>query len=108
MQSAVERASEEGKVVLAIATADWCPPCQVYKRNALVDERVEQWIADNAISVTLDVTDPNTPNPDAKSLGVQGIPTTFVINAQGQLVSQATGALSADDLLTMLAQATDQ
>ena len=107
LESAVMRARDENKVVLAIATADWCPPCQVYKRNALVDTRVEEWIADNAVTVTLDVTDPQQPNPDAQALGVNGIPATYIVNAEGELVANAVGAMSADDLLTMLNAATN-
>ncbi|MEM1423766.1 MAG: thioredoxin family protein [Planctomycetota bacterium] len=107
IETAVEMAREQDRVVVAIATADWCPPCQTYKRNALVDERVERWMRENAVAVIVDTTDRQAPNPDAAALGVRSIPATYVINADAQIVTHATGALTADDLLTMLDTATN-
>lgn len=98
LQSAVQRASDEGKVVVAVATADWCAPCQVYKRNALVDDRVVTWLDAHAVTITIDMTDQSNPPSDGQALGVAGYPTTFLISADGELLASAVGALSADKL----------
>ncbi|MFG0257855.1 MAG: thioredoxin family protein [Phycisphaerales bacterium JB043] len=95
---AVERSEEEGKVVVAVATADWCGACQVYKREALVDKGVTSWLRDNAIPVYIDVDD----EPDAAvALGVRGLPATIVIR-DGQVLEHLEGAYRADDLLAVL------
>ncbi|GAB4520282.1 MAG: hypothetical protein Tsb0013_23930 [Phycisphaerales bacterium] len=107
LPSAVAKAKQEGKVVFAVATADWCAPCQTYKRGALADEAVASWIEANAVPLTIDVTDPNVPSPDARALGVSGIPATFLIDSSGQVLASATGALGTDDLLALLTGATD-
>ncbi len=105
LQAAIVQAKAEGKIVFAVASADWCAPCQSYKRGALVDSNVAQWLDDNAITVSIDVTDTNAPNPDAQALGVSCIPATFVLNQEGQLVSRTTGAMNAGDLLAFLDRA---
>ncbi len=51
---ALDRANEQDKAVFAVVTADWCGPCQSYKRSALADERVQAWLTENAVAVMLD------------------------------------------------------
>jgi thiol:disulfide interchange protein len=98
-----ERAGEQGRVVFAVATADWCGPCQTYKKGALADTRVEAWLNERAVPLILDVTD-GMP-PDAESLGVQTIPASFVIAPDGRVLASQAGAMSADQLLPWLEQA---
>lgn len=106
LQAAVAQAQSENKVVVAIATADWCPPCQSYKRGALADERVAQWLDEHAVSVVIDVTD-RQPNPDAQQLRVGSIPATYVIR-DGSIVAEAVGAIRTNQLLEMLTGAVAQ
>ena len=40
LDDAVRQAGEDGRLVIAFATADRCAPCQQYKRDALNDARV--------------------------------------------------------------------
>lgn len=104
LDAALAQADREDKVVFAVASGDtWCPPCQRYKRGALSDGRIAQWIAANAVPVYIDV-DPQTGHPDASRLGVRGVPTTVVLR-DGEVVARDTGALSAEDLLQLLASA---
>ena len=100
------RAREEGKVVFAVATADWCPPCQTYKRNALVDDGVAAWLDEHAVTLTIDLSNRSEPNPDAIALGVSPIPETFLISAEGEVLARAVGALKAPDLRAWLASHT--
>jgi thioredoxin 1 len=97
LASAVDAAAAD-RFVFAVATADWCGPCQGYKRNALTDERVEQWIADNAVPVYINV---DRRPEDAAALGVSAIPATFLLK-DGQIVAGASGAMGADALLDWL------
>jgi len=100
LDAAVAQAQKEDRVVFALATADWCGPCQVYKKNALSDPRVERWVAANAEPLYLDV---DARGEDAARLGVRGIPATFIIK-DGVVVDRIVGAASADQLLGWLEQ----
>lgn len=92
---ATERSAESSRVVLAMATADWCGPCQALKKGALRDPRVEQWVRDHALAVYLDV-DAN--KEQAATLRVTSLP-TLVMFRGGREVGRFSGLVGADDLL---------
>ncbi len=92
--------AETGRPVLAFVTADWCPPCQQLKRNALVDESVAQWIRENTHPVYIDVSTSST--PEAERVEAKFLPTLALMRG-GQVVSRTTGALSSEQLLEFLA-----
>lgn len=102
LDEALNRAQGEGKVVFAVATADWCGPCQSYKRGALASGEVADWLATHAVTLTMDVTDRQNPDRDALTLGVGAIPATFLINSDGELLARTEGILSRDNLLAWL------
>ncbi len=90
-----QSAAPGGKPVLAVATADWCPPCQSYKRGALADARVAEAVRARTIPVYVDVdADPDA----AAALGVSSIPATYLI-VDGAVAASFTGAKGADELL---------
>ncbi|MEQ8769823.1 MAG: thioredoxin family protein [Phycisphaerales bacterium] len=98
LAAAIEQSNETGRPVIALATADWCPPCQALKRGALVDARVASLIDERAIPVYVDVDK----HPDeARQLGAASIPTTYVIR-NGEITAKVTGALAPDDYLGWL------
>ena len=104
LDEAIELAREQNKVVIAVASASWCGPCQTYKGGTLVDADVEAWIQGNAIGIHID-TDKN--REDAERLSVRSIPATFVIDPEkgtpGTVVAGFEGALKKNDLLEALA-----
>lgn len=88
--------------VLALATADWCGPCQALKRGALADERFAQWLdANNVTTAYLDATGANA---DAQRLGISSIP-TLVYFRDGKEVARTSGAMSTNRLLGWLDKA---
>ncbi len=103
LDEALSRAATRDRLVFAVATADWCPPCQQYKRNALADPRVAAWLEGNAVPVLIDVTD--GPNDASNRLGVRGIPASFVLDADGDVLAQWVGSLDAPDVLGRLEHA---
>ncbi len=98
LEEAMLRAKQEDKPVLVFASATWCGPCQSYKRAALVDPRVEEWVGANAIAVHVDVDEQAAL---AGSLGVQSIPVTMLIRNQRE-VGRLTGEQRAEELLAWL------
>lgn len=101
LTSAKAKSAESGKPIVALATADWCPPCKSLKRNALVDPRVVAFMKDKVVPVYLDAT--NSMPTDAEYLNVYSIPTVIVIK-NGNEVARFSGEQPADEVLAFLEQ----
>ena len=94
---AASRAS--GRPVLAFATADWCGPCQQFKRGALVHPKVTEWIRQNTHAVYLNVDERQA---DAEQLSIYSIPALVLIRPDGTRPSRFEGNHSADEVLSFL------
>lgn len=92
---------EGDKPVVAVVTADWCPPCQELKRNALSDQRVQDLLASKAQPVMIDGTSTETAMPTLELLGVRAFPSTVVLR-DGQPVAMLEGNASAEKYLAWL------
>lgn len=92
LAEASSRAAQSGKPVLVFATADWCGPCQSFKKNALKDKTVEQWITINTHAVYLDCT--KEVPADARDLPINALPTLLLVR-NGKAVASLEGAESA-------------
>jgi thioredoxin 1 len=98
LDDGIRSGTESGKPVVAVVTADWCPPCQMLKRETLADASVSAWIEQNAVGVYVD----SDKNPEAaQALGVQALPTTVVLR-DGKIVGSKTGFLGTEDYLEFL------
>ena len=98
LEEAANQAMADDRLVFVFATAEWCGPCQSFKRGALADARVEAWVARHAAPVYLDVDERPA---EAARLGVRSIPATFLIDGQ-DVLGTAVGAMSAEALLEWL------
>ncbi|MEM9065762.1 MAG: thioredoxin family protein [Planctomycetota bacterium] len=105
LSAGFEEAQRSQRPVLALATADWCGPCQSFKRGALSSPEVADFVGSNTIPVYIDVTDGNS--PDAQSLGVQSIPAVYVITPEGQVIAETGGAMSEGAFLAWAQAAVD-
>ncbi|MCC6426885.1 MAG: thioredoxin family protein [Phycisphaerales bacterium] len=92
-----QQATGTSRVIMVLATADWCPPCQELKRGALRDARIEAWVRDNALPVYIDTDD----NPTVEGLMVMAIP-TIVMLKDGAELGRLTSSVSAEELLSWL------
>lgn len=106
LASAIERSRNEGKPVFAVVTADWCPPCQTYKRTTLADESVQRMLNERSIPFYIDADNQRDDLQTLASLGleVRGIPTTVII-ADGRIVAHPSGVQSKGDIESLLARA---
>lgn len=105
LAAANSRASGEGKLVLAMATASWCPPCQQMKKGTLRDANVEAIVREKYLPVYLDVSDNSSPGvAEAGPLNVSGIP-AFIVLKDGQEIARTVGAMSPADFSDFLRSA---
>ncbi len=107
VRDAIAQSASTGSAVVVLATADWCPPCQNLKRNALADPRVGEWLtAHRTTAVSVDFTDPSSPQAtDAgETLGIEVLPTMIFI-ADGKPVSTHTGSDTAEGVIAWLESA---
>lgn len=102
LADAIALGRAEHKPVLAVATSDFCLACQLYKRGALADERVQAWIRAHAVP---SFTRIEWEDADARRLERANgpVPATALL-VDGVVVARFDGSRSADELLAWLEQ----
>jgi thiol-disulfide isomerase/thioredoxin len=94
-EKAVERAKEDGRLVVIDFTAEWCGPCKQMDRITWSNASVVKWLNDNAVAIQVDV------DHDRKSAGkfrVRAMPTVVVMR-DGKEIDRAVGLKDADAFL---------
>ncbi len=99
LESAAASARQSGKPVLALASADWCPPCRQLEAGALRDAGVETWIRQNTHAVFLDFTEPQ--GELGERLNVTALPTMLLMR-DGKEISRQEGLMDKTALLAWL------
>ena len=95
-------AADRDKIVMVVATADWCAPCQSLKRGALADRSVTEWVARHAAPVYVDLTAPGPEERAAAArMGIGPIPAVVLLR-DGREIARHVGVASADRLLRWL------
>lgn len=109
LEVAMSRSESSGRPVLAFATADWCGPCQAFKRGALADESVASFISDNTETAYIDLTSGDDPEAAeaARLLGVRSIPALVLIDDNRE-VARLEGSRAKSQLMTWLRDAVGQ
>lgn len=96
--------AETGKPILALATADWCPPCQSLKRGALSDPDVVAYLRENTVPVYIEES---SGIEAIRELRVKRYPTTVVLNGEAVL-GVVEGGASSEKYLGLIKQAVEQ
>ncbi len=102
LASANDKSTASGKPVFVFVTADWCPPCQALKRDALADPKVAEAVSTLTVPLYVDAT--NTVPDDVASLGISGFPTVILLQ-DGKQLGRFTGNTSASNVLAFVEQA---
>lgn len=87
-----------GRPMLIFATADWCGPCQSFKRTTLVDPKVEAFIRERLVPVYLNV---DQEQDLAATLNIKSIPASILIR-DGQTIAKLEGAVGTDEFLAWM------
>ena len=77
---------------LLMFTADWCGPCQNFKRVVLSDDRVVSTVVDTCKFEMVDLTRwEGKPADVASGYGVRAIPTLILVNSHGDEFARYKG-----------------
>jgi thioredoxin-related protein len=100
LRSALNDAKKNGKPIVAVFSAVWCPPCQSMKKDVYPSEAVKAY-HDKFNWVYLD-TDNRRNEKDAEKYGVSGIPHIQFIDAQGKAIDKQVGGNSPEAFAKVL------
>ena len=105
LAAAIEQADREDRHVLALFTADWCPPCHDLKKGALASDAVTGWIAEHAVPAYVDVSKARSGDLDQQVLStryrVEALPTLLLLK-DGRELGRITGNIPRRELLKWL------
>jgi thioredoxin-related protein len=94
-KAALETAKKEGKPVVLVFSAAWCPPCQTMKKTVYPSAEVKP-LQDKFVWAYLDV-DEEANAAAAEKYKVQGIPHVQFLDKDGKaLISQVGGVSPAE------------
>jgi len=104
LDQALAQSSSSGKPLFVVITADWCPPCQMYKRDALADEQVVRAVLEAAIPVYIDHDKDKDDVARLAGMGLPerfGLPTTLIVR-EGGITEFVQGRLSPADVVSLV------
>ncbi|NQX96117.1 MAG: thioredoxin family protein [Erythrobacter sp.] len=87
LEQAAQMSEQQGKPMLVLATADWCPPCQALKRGPFQDPELIRMVEASAIPVYLDEAKHMS---EMRMLGVRSFPTTMIVQG-GEVLAAIEG-----------------
>lgn len=92
------KAKKENKLVFLDGYTSWCGPCRMLKETTFKDESVAEFFNKNFINTTIDLEKGEGPAL-SKKYNVTGYPTLLVLDANGEVVAESKGYLSAKQLI---------
>ncbi|MEM6552162.1 MAG: thioredoxin family protein [Planctomycetota bacterium] len=103
LEKAFEKAKAEDKPILVYFTADWCPPCQMFKKEVLTKAEVDGLIKEQVVPVLVDVDTLQDKEREAEmklaaKLKVEFIPDMYMFDSEGNRVGRYSFNPSESDL----------
>ena len=95
---ALARAQAEEKLIFVDAYASWCGPCKRMAKNVFPQQEVGDFFNNNFIAMKYDMEKPESKD-FRKTHSVRAYPTLLFINGKNEVVAQAVGGKSADQLI---------
>jgi thiol-disulfide isomerase/thioredoxin len=94
LAEAKTKAKAEGKPIIAVYSAVWCPPCQAMKKKVYPSSEVKEF-HDKFVWAYID-TDVKENQADAQKAGVTGIPHIQFLSKGGKEIDKLVGGMPAD------------
>tara|TARA_R110002049_G_scaffold152822_1_gene316937 strand:- start:193 stop:627 length:435 start_codon:yes stop_codon:yes gene_type:complete len=101
-KEALAAAKENGKPVVMVFSASWCPPCQAMKNGVYPSKEVKEY-QDKFNWAYIDV-DVESNADAAREFGVEGIPHIQFTDASGQAIDKQVGSSSPRDFAKTLSK----
>ncbi|MCG8566909.1 MAG: thioredoxin fold domain-containing protein [Desulfobacterales bacterium] len=95
----LSRAKTAGKPVFLYFHADWCGYCRQLKQTTFKDKRVQDYLDENYVSISVDT---EKEGDIAREWGVRGLPTLWFLEADGTKISSLPGYVGPDQFLMVL------
>jgi thioredoxin-related protein len=99
--SALKAAEKEGKPVVMVFSASWCPPCQAMKNDVYPSDAVKAY-HDKFVWAYLDVDEASNEKISQK-FGVQGIPHIQFLDSAGNPITNQVGGTTPEEFAKALA-----
>ncbi len=101
LAQAKKKAIETGKIIFIDCYTDWCGPCKRMAATAFKDERVGALYNASFINIKVEM-EKDADGPEiARLYKIKAYPTLLMIDGKGNLVKQAIGMQSADQLIAL-------
>ncbi|HEX2898996.1 MAG TPA: DUF255 domain-containing protein, partial [Bacteroidia bacterium] len=99
-QEILAQAGKENKLVFVDAYTSWCGPCKWMAANTFTNDEVSAFFNEHFINAKIDMEKGEGPDL-ADKYNVRAYPTLLFVNASGELVHFAIGALDAAQFLKL-------
>ncbi len=112
-KAAFAAAKEKKQPVLAFFTgSDWCPYCIKMNKETLSTKEFKDFTKDKLVLLYLDFPSAKEPTKEAVELknryGVEGFPTTMVLDAEGKVLGSMVGFVPAKTYIAQIQKIIDQ
>ncbi len=103
---ALERASQEDKIIFMDAYTTWCGPCKWMSANVMNQPEVGEFFNENFINVKMDM-EKGEGIELAKKYKVGAYPTLAFVDGNGDMVWRVAGALGVEEFMALGKKITD-
>lgn len=100
LESIIERAKQEQKLIFIDNYATWCGPCKLMDRTVFKDSETAKFFNQHFISYKVDIEKDNGPTLQL-IYEIAAVPTLVMIDSKGNVLAKNENSMTASQLLDM-------